>query len=61
MAYECYKGTPPYYELDDYQAIAMIAKDGVEPLIKKLNSATEAFRKFLTRYVVICDVALSLV
>ena len=51
MAYECYKGTPPYYDLDDYQALSMITRDGVEPLIKKLSSATELFRKFLTRYV----------
>ena len=49
MAYECYKGTPPYYDLDDYQALSMITRDGVEPLIKKLSSATELFRKFLTR------------
>ena len=59
MAYECYKGTPPYYDLDDYQALSMITRDGVEPLIKKLSSATELFRKFLTRYVgIVCNIHL---
>ena len=49
MAYECYKGTPPYYEHDDLTALSIIAKDGVTSLFKKLNRASSAFKKLLER------------
>lgn len=49
MAYECYKGTPPYYEHDDYIALSYIAKDGVSHLIKKLTRASDTFKRFLDR------------
>jgi len=53
MAYECCKGTPPYYELQDFIALSYITKEGVLPLIKKLGTrhASSTFKKFLERYV----------
>ncbi|XP_067940776.1 uncharacterized protein [Watersipora subatra] len=49
MAYECYKGTPPYYHYDDFVALSYITRDGVIPLFKKLKRASETFKKFLER------------
>ena len=50
MTYECYKGTPPYYnEYSPYEVERKIQKDGVAGHIKKLNSASDIFRSFLTR------------
>ena len=50
MAYECYKGTPPYYkEYSPYEVEKKIQRDGVAGRIKKLRSASDIFRSFLTR------------
>ena len=50
MTYECYKGTPPYYnEYSPYEVERKIQKDGVAGHIKNLRSASDIFRSFLTR------------
>ena len=49
MAYECYKGTPPYYEHSNNEARSIIANDGVQPVFEQLNRASVGFKKFLER------------
>jgi len=49
MAYECIKGTPPYYEMNDYNALNAIVKNGVSSIIKSLPGITDGFRHFLQR------------